>query len=68
MVEPDRPQKTIKRTRFAYWMKKATDRHLESLILIAFPLQKWLCERAVMLRLFSNKFVFNTFIPTLPAL
>ena len=51
MIEPDRPRmKTIWRMRIAYWVTKATNTHSEYVILIAFPLQQWLCERASMLR------------------
>jgi hypothetical protein len=50
MVEPDRPQRTIWRMRFACWITKATNTHPECVILIAFPRQQWLRERASMLR------------------
>jgi hypothetical protein len=43
---------TIRRMRFAWWITKATDTHSEYVILIAFPRQQWLCERASMLRLY----------------
>ena len=36
--------------RFACWMTKATNTHLEYVILPAFPLQQWLYERAAILR------------------
>ena len=36
-VDPDRPQVTIWRMRFAYWVTKATNTHSEYVILIAFP-------------------------------
>jgi hypothetical protein len=49
MVEPDRPQMTIWRMRMARWIPKATNTHSEYVILIAFPLQQWLHERASML-------------------
>jgi glutaredoxin len=39
MVELDRPQMTIWRVHFAYQTIKVTDRHLEYVILIAFPRQ-----------------------------
>jgi hypothetical protein len=39
-----------RRMRFACWIPKATDTHTEYEILIAFPLQQWLDERASMLR------------------
>ena len=52
MVEPDRPQMTIRRMRFACWVTKATDTHSEYIILIAFPLQQWLRERASILHLY----------------
>jgi hypothetical protein len=38
IVQPDRPQMTIWRTRIALWTRKATNTHLEYVILIAFPL------------------------------
>jgi hypothetical protein len=50
IVEPDRPQMTIWRMRVACWIPKATNTHSEYVILVAFPLQKWLHERASMLR------------------
>jgi hypothetical protein len=40
----------IRRMRFACRITKATDTHLEYVILIAFPRQQWLRERASMLR------------------
>jgi hypothetical protein len=40
----------IRRIRFAFWMNKATDTHSEYVIIIAFPRQQWLRERASMLR------------------
>jgi len=39
-VEPRRPQMTIWRTRFACWIRKATNIHSDYVIFIAFPLQK----------------------------
>jgi len=33
---------TIWRMRIACWLSKATDTHLQYVILIAFPLQQWL--------------------------
>ena len=41
---------TIWRMRIARWMTKATDTHLEYVILIAFPLQQWLQESVSLLR------------------
>jgi len=50
-VERGRPQMAIwRRTRTACWTNKATHKHSEHVILIAFPLQKWMQERSVMLR------------------
>ena len=40
----------IRRMRFACWITKATNTPSEYLILIAFPWQQWLRERASMLR------------------
>jgi hypothetical protein len=42
----------IRRMRPACWMTKATDTHSQYVILIAFPRQQWLRERALMLRLY----------------
>ena len=50
MVEPVRPQMTIRRMRIAYWIPKATNTHSEYVILLTFPLQQWLHELASMLR------------------
>jgi hypothetical protein len=40
----------IRRMRFACWITKATDTHSEYAILISFPRQQWLRERASVLR------------------
>jgi len=50
IVERGRPQMTIWRIRIACWVTKATNTHSEYVILIAFPLQQWLQERASTLR------------------
>ena len=42
----DTDDNIIRRMRFAWWITKATDTHTEYVILIAFPRQKWLRERA----------------------
>jgi len=49
-VERGRPQMTTWRMRIACWIHKSTNTHSEYVILIAFPLQRWLHERASMLR------------------
>ena len=46
IVEPGRPQMTIWHMRVVCWISKATNTHSEYVILIAFPLQQWLHERA----------------------
>ena len=38
------------RIRFAWWTTRAANTHSEYVILIAFPRQQWLRERAPMLR------------------
>ena len=53
-VEPGRPQMTKWRTPIACWITKATHAHSEHVILIPFPLQHWLHERASMLRLYFH--------------
>jgi hypothetical protein len=45
-VEPNRPQMTTRRMYNARWITKATNTHLEYVTLTAFPLQKWLRDRA----------------------
>jgi len=50
IVQPDRPQTTISRMRFACWITKATKAHSEFVTLIAFPLQQRLYESASTLR------------------
>jgi hypothetical protein len=50
IVDPDRPQLTIRRMRISCWIPKATNTHSQYAILITLPLQQWLHERASMLR------------------
>jgi hypothetical protein len=50
VVEWGRPQMAIWRTRIACWIPKATNTHTNCAVLIAFPLQQWLHERASILR------------------
>jgi hypothetical protein len=50
IVDLGRPQMTIWRMRIACWIPKATNTHSQYVILIAFPLQQWLRERASLLR------------------
>jgi hypothetical protein len=40
----------IRRMRFTYWITKAADTHSEYVVLVAFPGQEWLGERASVLR------------------
>jgi len=53
-VQQGRPRMTIRRMRIACailsLITKATNKHSEYVILIAFPLQQWLHERTSMLR------------------
>ena len=46
-VQPDRPQMAIWRIRIAHWIPKATNTHSVYVIPIAFPLQQWLHDRAI---------------------
>ena len=50
VIEPDRPQMTIWRMRFACWIPKATNTLANYVIFITLPLQQWLHERAPLLR------------------
>jgi hypothetical protein len=45
--------------RFACWITKATDTHSEYIILVAFPRQQWLRERASLLRLYIHCFYYQ---------
>jgi hypothetical protein len=49
IVEPDRPQMTMWRTSIACWVTKAKHTHTQYVILITYPLQQWLHERASVL-------------------
>ena len=66
IVEPDRPQMTIRRMRIACWITKTKNTHSEYVIPITFPLQQWFHQRASMLRyiyivcLAYNKLIFTT--------
>ena len=46
IVQPDRPQMTIRSIRIACWIPQAKNTHLEYVILIALQLQQRLQERA----------------------
>jgi hypothetical protein len=48
--ERDGPQMTIWRMRIACWIPQAANTHSGCLMLIAFTMQQWLHERALMLR------------------
>jgi hypothetical protein len=50
IVEPGRPQTTLRRMRTACWINKAIQTHSEYVILIALPPQQWLHERPSVLR------------------
>jgi len=49
IVQPDRPQVTLRRMHNVRRITKATNTCSENVTLIAFPLQEWLHERASML-------------------
>jgi hypothetical protein len=50
IVQPGRPQMIIWRMGIACWIPKAKNTHSQYVILVAFPLQQWLQERASILR------------------
>ena len=50
IVQPDRPQMTIRCMHISCCITKATNTHSQYVMLIAFPLQQWLGECASMLR------------------
>jgi hypothetical protein len=49
IVEADRPKLTVWGMRISVWIPKTTNTHSEYVLLIAFPLQQWLHERALLL-------------------
>ena len=53
---------TIWRMRIACWILKATNPHSEFVILIVFPVQQWLHERATILRYNTLFVLFKNFI------
>ena len=57
-VERGKPQITIWRMRIACWIRKATYKHSEYVIIIAFTLQQWLHERVPMLRYMYSTCLF----------
>ena len=59
-VQPGRPQMTIWHMRIACRIHKATDTHSECVILIVFPQQQWLRERASRLRHSTLPVLFST--------
>jgi len=48
-VEPGSQQMTTWRMRIEFWTPKATDKHSYHVIFFAFPQQRWLHDRALML-------------------
>jgi hypothetical protein len=50
IVEPSRPQVTIRLLRISRWLPKATNIHSKYETLTAFSLQQWLHNRASLLR------------------
>ena len=52
LLEPDRPQMSIRRMGIACWIPKAANRHSRYVIFIAFTLYRYLQESASMLRLY----------------
>jgi len=46
VIDPDRPQMTIWRTRFKFWIPEATKTHSEYVTIIVYPQQRWLHKRA----------------------
>jgi len=50
IVDPSRSQVTIWRMLIACWIPTVIKAHSEFVILVGFPLQQWLNERASMLR------------------
>ena len=53
--------------RFACWITKTTGTHSEYVMLIAFPRQQWLRERATMLRYTSMYIARRVVVPLAPS-
>ena len=58
-VQPDRPQMTVLRMRIPCWVPRAANVHWEYAILIAFPRQQWLRERASKFRFYVHCLCVN---------
>jgi hypothetical protein len=56
-LQPERSQMTKWLMYIAWWIPKATNTHLEYVVLIAFPVEQWLHERNVILSLSYNSFL-----------
>ena len=68
IVELDRPQITIWRMRIACWISEASNTHSEYVMFIAFPLQRYLNERASALlhthiACFASSFQLHLYVP-----
>jgi len=61
VIDPDSPQ-IIWRMRIACWIRKATNAHLECVIITAFLLQQWLEEQASVLCTLQSSSTGKTFI------
>ena len=62
IVEPGRPQMAIWPMRITCWIPKATNTHLEYVMLIAFLLQQWLykCSSVSHVTYIAYPFIFTT--------
>jgi hypothetical protein len=54
IIQPYKPQTTIRFMRIECWTTKATDTHSECVILIALPRQQWFHENPSMVRLYIH--------------
>jgi len=68
IVEPNRPQMTIWRTHIPWRAPNATNAHSEYVILIAVPLQQWLCERCSMVHYTYEYIVWLVIFPVVSKL
>jgi hypothetical protein len=58
MIQPDSPRVTIWRMRFTWWIREVINTHSDYVILIAFPQEQWLGERALNITFISILSVF----------
>jgi len=67
IVEPHRPQMTIRQMQFACWVTKATNTHSECVILVNFSLKQYLHECASVASMLRYTYIV-CFVPFIVAI